>query len=442
MFKKSSTQTKEPPVSVKNIKKAKKKNKPAKVRGLSDVLPRDEEMWKFLWNAIHTLSELHDYHLIETPPLELERFVMPVFSKMSDAPNPLCSVKLPNGESATLSPVPELGVIRSYCDEHLGYYASPLKVFHKGPVFRHVKGGKEISEFYEYGFEIVGESNDPIYDGQLILTALDFVKILKIKGVALKVSSLGCKSCRGTFRDNAKSYYNSHKAKLCSSCSEMLETGGPLQRFLCEEEKCKLIHSESPTILDYMCHGCNNHFKTVLEILEENEVAYEPDPRLTRAFPFYNRTVFEIWAQGNILGVGGRYDYLSEMMRARSVPGAGVSFFVDSLFAEIKSQQISTVFGKTKPKTFFIAVGEQARRGSLKIINDLRMHGMPVIESLGKKSLKAQLKAAEKSGAKFALILGQREVFEGTVIFRDLITGAQETLVAKSVVEEIKKRCK
>ncbi len=421
---------------------SKKKNDAVKVRGLRDALPRDEEMWKVLWNAVHTISELHDYHFIDTPFLEPERFVAPAFLKITDGPSPLCSIKLPSGELAAFTPSPEIGIMRSYSDEHLGYFASPLKVFHSGRVIHYEEGKRELEESHVCGFDIVGESSDPIYDAQLILTALDFVKILKFKRVVLKVSTLGCKACRAAYREKAKTYYASRKSRLCPSCSEKLEAHGPLARFSCDEEGCKEMRAGSPTILDYMCHSCNNHFKTVLEILEENDVAYEPDPTLTRSFPFYNRTVFEIRAGERVLGSGGRYDYLSEMMFGKSIPGAGVSFLTDALFEEIRSEGISTSLGREKPKIFFIAVGEQARRGSLKIINDLRMHGVPVMESLGKKFLKAQLKVAEKSGAKAALILGQREVFEGTVIFRDLALGAQETFLSKSVVEEIKKRCK
>jgi len=427
-------------LSVKRIA-SKNKNEPKKIHGMRDILPHDEELWKFLWSSIHTLTDLHDYRFIETPPLELESIVSPVFAGVSDASNPLCSCVLSNGESAALTVVPEIGIMRSYCEGHLGHFASPLKVFHEGPVFRRIQNEKNsIRELYECGFEIIGESSDDIYDGQLILTALDFVKILKIKNVILTVSTLGCKVCRATFREKTRLYYSGRKEKLCDTCARLLEKNGPFERFSCENEICKDIHARSPIILDYMCHSCNNHFKTVLELLEESEVLYEPDPRLSRSFQFYNRTVFELRVGKNVLCIGGRYDYLAEMMFGRSVPGAGVSFSVENLFSEMKTQQTPLFFPKTKSKIFFIAVGEQARKGSLKIINDLRMHTIPVIESLGKKSLVAQLKAAGKANAKIALIFGQRESFEGTVIFRDLTSGAQETFLAKSVVEEIKKR--
>lgn len=425
--------------TTKQAAKGSQKSPGSKVLGAYDVLPREEDFVRAVAAARTTVSELHDYHLLETPIVESESLAMKGYAKCTDGAFPWI-LKQKSGDGIAVGLSSEFGAVRAYCDEHLAHYASPLKIHCAAQVFT-TSGPKLLpTQAHEVSFHVIGDS-DPIYDCQSIIAGLDFIKALKIKDTVLKVSTYGCRGCRGVFKEKTKTYYAGKRSKLCASCVKGLEHQAP---YACESGKsdCTAIHEEAPLILDSLCHSCNNHFKTVLELLEDNGVAYEPDPRLSRTVPYGNRTVFEIrGASGKTLAVGGRYDYLAEMLFNRSVAAVGVSIKIPEIAVAVREQKIS-FREKRRPRVFFVAVGDQAKRASLRPINHLRTHGIPVVESLGKKSLKAQLKVAEKCEATIALIFGQREVFEGSIILRDLRSSAQETIVLDRLVDEVKRRLK
>jgi histidyl-tRNA synthetase len=201
------------------------------------------------------------------------------------------------------------------------------------------------------------------------------------------------------------------------------------------------LRTEAPIILDYLCQGCNTHFKSVLELVEENGIAYEPDPFLVRGLDYYNRTVFEVWSPNGTgaLAGGGRYDYLGEILAGRLIPAVGSAIGIERVIAFLKSS-MPTPPRKGVSHVFFAAVGDQAKKASLKRMEELRRAGVPVVEALGKRSLKGQLKVADRLKVPLAFIFGQKEVFEGSIIMRDMVTGAQETLLLDKFVEVVKKR--
>ncbi|MDI6734277.1 MAG: histidine--tRNA ligase [Patescibacteria group bacterium] len=413
------------------------------VKGMPDILPKDESWWKWIIQTGQLVSELHDFHFIETPILEpAALFESAVGTSTDIIEKEMYAFKTKGGDRVALRPEGTAPVVRSYIEHHLGYFASPLKVFYYGPMFRYDRpqAGRE-RQFHQFGFEILSD-NDPIYDGETILVVLDFLKSLKFKNLSIKINTIGCKVCRSNYKEKIKSYYQSVKAKLCRDCERRLEKN-PLRILDCKNENCISLRSNAPIFLDYLCQNCNNHFKTVLELIEDNNVPYEPDPYLVRGLDYYNRTVFEIFSSDFkwALAGGGRYDYLSEMLGGRSIPGVGVALGIERLIEALKLQQI-TPHLKSKPSLFFAAVGDQAKKSSLRLINELRLNGIVVVEALGKKSLRAQMKIADRFKMPLALIFGQKEVFEKTVIMRDMGTGAQENIVLSKLVEEVKKRIK
>ncbi|MDO8557260.1 MAG: ATP phosphoribosyltransferase regulatory subunit [Candidatus Jorgensenbacteria bacterium] len=412
-----------------------------RVAGTVSVLPPDEAAWKFLWNAQEATAELHDYHVIETPFFESANLV--VGSMRGGDEDAVCVLKPAGGGSdIALRVSQEIGIVRSYSEERLGRFAQPLKVYSRGTIFSCEKQGNKsaLRETYELGFNIVGD-NDPIYDGQVITTAISYVKALKLKTASLRVNTLGCKACRAVYREKLRGYYGGKKSKICDLCTVSFDRG-MFEGLACKSPKCAPVHEEAPLILDNLCHNCNNHFKAVLELLEDNGIAYEPQPRLSRALPYYTRTVFELRGAGNrLIAQGGRYDYLSEMLFSRTVPGVGVSFNAKNIIELLAEEKIQ-IREKRRPFVFFVAVGDQAKKASLRFMSEIRSHGFPVVESIGKKALQAQLRTAERCGAAVALIFGQREVFEGTIIIRDLRSGAQETIILTKLIDEVRKRLK
>jgi histidyl-tRNA synthetase len=413
------------------------------VKGMSDILPKDAPWWTAVLNAGRTVSEMHDFHFIETPILEdATLFEVGIGNTTDIIEKQMYVFKTRGDDRVALRPEGTASVVRSYLEHHLGYFASPLKVFYHGPMFRYERpqAGRG-RQFHQWGFEVLGD-NDPVYDGEIILATLDFLRTLKIKDLTLKINTIGCRVCRPNYREKLKNYYASNKSKLCRDCERRLEKN-PLRLLDCEEPECVALKSGAPIILDYLCQNCNNHFKTVLELVEDNGIAYEPNPYLVRGLDYYNRTVFEIYSSvwKSALAGGGRYDYLSEMISGRNVPGVGAAIGLERIIEVMKVQEIVPQF-RTKPKVFFAAVGDQARKSSLRLMSRLRTGGIGVQEAIGKKSLKSQMKIADKVGAPLALLFGQKEVFEGTILVRDMKTGAQEIIVVDKLVEEVKKRLK
>jgi histidyl-tRNA synthetase len=330
--------------------------------------------------------------------------------------------------------------MRSYFENHLGYYASPVKVFYYGPMFRYERPqAGRYRQFHQWGFEIIGDA-DPFYDTEIILVCLDFLSNLGVKDMCLAINTVGCRVCRPNYRKKLLQFFKSRKKDLCADCERRYEKN-PLRLLDCKEESCVAIKKQAPVILDCLCQNCNAHFKGVLELIEECGIDYTPDPYLVRGLDYYSRTVFEIFGQNDsqALAGGGRYDYLSEIIAQRVVPAVGGAFGIERVIEYLNNCSIS-VKAKKKPAVFFIAIGNQAKKSSAAIINKMRQAGIKTLESIGRQSLKAQLKMADKTSSVLALIYGQKESFEKSIIIRDMKSGVQETVLIDKVIDEIKRR--
>ncbi len=422
----------------------KKKGKREKEDTLSpknvlDILPKDGDLWKEIGRAMFGVAELHNFHFMETPVIERAEFFETKQNKEFPFKKHLYIVK-GKGERLALRPNYILPFLRSYIDHHLGYFASPLKVFSYGQIFsiKH-SNEQEKNVSREWVFHVIGD-NDPIYDVEIIHATLEVVKALKIKDASLLININGCRTCRGAYREKIKSFTGSKKGEMCSHCAHLCEKD-PFAFFDCVSEKCAVVKKDAPTVLDYLCQSCNNYFKNLLELIEDNGILYELTPSLIRKSEGSNRLAFSVRSLGIELAMGGRHDYISEMAFKRQIAAVGVSFFVDRIIQAIQLQG-NQILTKQKPKVFFIVVGDQAKKASVRLMHILRSSGVITMEALGKKSLKMQLKAAEKAKAPVAVLLGQKEVFEETAIIRDMDTGAQETVTFAGLVEGVKKKLK
>lgn len=411
------------------------------VKGMADILPKDQVWWRAFEKTAENVAELYDFYNIETPILENAVLFEEGVGEATDVvEKQMYTFKTRGGDRLTLRPENTAGVMRAYLQHQLGYFSSPLKVSYYGPMFRYEKPQfGRARQFHQWGLEVIGDA-DPVYDVELILAALEFFRELKInKDVQLKINTIGCRVCRSNYRQKLKDYYRTHKSKTCADCQRRYDKN--IFRLLdCKNDECKSFKEKAPIILDYLCQNCNNHFKGVLEIIEDNALVYEVNPHLVRGLDYYNRTVFEFsHSLGFEVGGGGRYDYLSERIGGRAVPAVGFAIGAERVIEAMKSKNIIPVL-KAKPKVFVAAVGDQAKKSSLKLMVQLRQNGLAVAEALGKKSLNLQLKAADKAKAVLTFIFGQKELFEGSIIIRNMETGEQETVRSDKIVEEAKKR--
>jgi histidyl-tRNA synthetase len=338
------------------------------------------------------------------------------------------------------------GMSRAYMEHGLSRLGQPQKLFTIGSVFRHDRPQLgRLRQFSQIDFEILGGVNDPIYDAEIILVAIELVKSVKIKDFALKVNSIGCRICRPIYKKQLFNYYKNHEDTLCEDCKRRLKTN-PLRLLDCKHDHCMSLKEKAPNFLDKLCVTCSTHFKAVLEYLEEAGVSYELDHRLVRGLDYYSRTVFEIYAGGKeadigAVAAGGRYDYLMETIGGHLTPAMGFASGVERIIAVLKAREVAMPPRKDK-RVFVVHAGELAKQKAFALLKRLRDEGILVSEALAKESLGAQLKQADKEGVGLALILGQKEIYEGTVILRDLINGLQEAVPNDKLIAEIKKRLK
>ncbi len=389
-------------------------------------------------------------------------------------------VKTKGGDRLVLRPEGTAPVVRAYIQHGLSKMSQPLRLFYIGPMFRHEQPQSgRFRQHHQVGFEILGGNNDPIYDIFTILAPFRLLEELKIKNLMIQINSIGCKNCRSAYSKKIQEYYKGKQDKICKDCKKRLAIR-PLRLLDCKNEKCAEIKIEAPIIIDKICANCKNHLKSILEHLDELSLPYSINPYLVRGLDYYNGMVFEIFSEtkkeinvdllrqssseasnnGNssdknngqnkeskektlnfTLASGGRYDGLAEMLGGPKISAVGGSVGIERAIEAMKFYGVSGVL-KNEVKVFLIHIGEEAKKKNVFISEELRKAGIKTVEYFGKDSLKFQLRAADKGNASLTLIIGQKEVFEESVIIRNMKTGVQEAVPLKRVGEEVKKRIK
>ncbi|HTY39807.1 MAG TPA: histidine--tRNA ligase [Candidatus Paceibacterota bacterium] len=414
-------------------------------RGMHDVLPGDQIWWEHIGRAARELADFYNFGRIDTPILEYATLFRKGIGEETDIiDKEMYILKTKGGDVLALRPEGTAPVARAYLQNHLSRGPQPQKLWYEGPMFRHEnpQAGR-LRQFTQIGFEVIGGTNDPIYDAQIIIVFQRLLEELKIKNVNLKINSIGCRVCRPLYKRQLQNAYRPFEKKICKDCQGRLKTN-PLRLLDCKKPECQEAKSKAPNFLDKLCVTCNHHLQGVLEYLEELQIPYGIDNQLVRGLDYYSRTVFEFYVDGpgsevGALPGGGRYDYLMELLGGRLTPAVGGAVSYERLIPVLKAQQIAPP-ARSPKKVFMIHVGELAKKKSVRIIEELRAAGISVAEALGRDSLKAQLKQADKDGIELALIFGQKEIFEESIIVRNLKSSLQESVPLSKLIEEIKKR--
>lgn len=432
----------------KNLSKEEKKGKMLfqSPKGMRDILPSEQSWWDKLRKVSQEMANFYNFLRIDTPILEsVEIFERGTGMTSDIVEKEMFTLRTRGGDRLCLRPENTPGIVRAYLEHGLSRLSQPLKLYYFGPFFRYQQPQfGRYRQFHQIGFEILGGEDDAVYDAQVILTSYRLIEELKIKNAVVQINSLGCKNCRTIYRRKLQDYYRKLSNKICKDCRRRLSLN-PLRLLDCKNEDCQAIKSRAPIMLDYLCQPCRSHFRSVLEYLDDLNIPYTLNSYLVRGLDYYNRTVFEIFSEGYAIALagGGRYDYLGEMIGARksSLPAIGCALGAEAIIEIMKAQEIGGL-PRVKAKVFLVQIGKPAKKMALCLIEAFRSAGIKIIESLGKDSLKSQLKLADKEGVEMALILGQREVFEESIIIRDMKSGVQETVPISKVVEEVKRRLK
>ena len=409
-------------------------------KGMHDHLPFEQPLWARVSRTIREVAEFYNFLRIDTPIVERRALFERSLGETAEVVEKQMFALRGADDGLTLRPEGTAPVARAYIEHGLSHLAQPLRLYYEGPMFRHEspQAGR-LRQFHQAGFEILSSENDPLYDAQIIVAAFRILEDLKIKNTTILINSIGCRVCRPTFVRRLKDYYRGKK-NICGDCKRRL-TQNPLRLLDCKNEECAAIKKEAPTPLDSLCAHCKGHFKEVIELLDDVGLPYALDHHLVRGLDYYTKTVFEITTEGYgpSLAGGGKSDYLVGILGGKETPAIGVALGLERIIEVIKTRALAVV-PKIKPKIFLIHIGELARHRCLVLIEEFRTTGIGVLESLGKESLQAQLKAADKAASPFTLIMGQKEVYEESIIIRDMKTGAQETVPLKKIVTVIKKK--
>lgn len=416
------------------------------VKGMRDILPSEQVYWDCIEDAIKQVAKDFDFSRIRTPALEkTELFVRSVGKQTDLVQKEMYSFKTKGGDALTLKPENTASVMRSYIENGMKVWLQPVKLFYFEPFFRHERPQHmRWRQFHQVGFETIGLGGSAI-DAELIYIAHTLLAKLGLRDYEFQVNTLGDENCQGPYLSALREYLKANKKALCVTCvSRMVKR--PLNVFDCKEEKCQRVARMAPKIIESLCDECREHFKEVLELLDELEVPYALNPFIVRGLEYYTRTIFEIWAirdnqldSHTALGGGGRYDGLAKQLGAEPTPGSGFGIGVERIIESLKERAL--LQSPAEAKSVFLAqLGFQAKKRAMKLFSEFLAEGIRVHASFARDSLSSQLRTADKVGAEYSVILGEKELYDKSVILRDMKTGNQETLEMKDLIPELKNR--
>lgn len=397
-------------------------------RGTKDILPGESEKWQYLEQKISEVCKKFGYREIRVPTFEhTELFERGVGDTSDVVQKEMYTFNDKGGRSITLRPEGTASVTRAVLENGLYGGALPIKMSYFVNCFRYEKPqAGRLREFHQFGIELFGAS-DPSADVEIILLAAAVFEALGIKHLALKLNSIGCPTCRKAYTDALRAYFGANTDKLCETCNGRLEKN-PMRILDCKSPVCKELAADAPKIIDYLCDDCHAHFERVKSQLTAAGLSYEIDPFIVRGLDYYSRTVFEfvsenIGAQGTVCG-GGRYDGLAEELGGSPLPGLGFAMGMERLMLTLAAEgvELPEVEG---PDLYIAPMGEKAAEAAVPLAATLRRLGVSVETDLMARGLKAQMKYADKRGAKFTLVLGDNEIEASSARVKCMESGEQ-----------------
>lgn len=429
----------------KSAQDGKKMKTPELLRGFRDILPDEQVYWDMLRDKAREMSEAYSYQRIDLPVIEREELFRRTIGKQTDiVEKEMYAFEDRGGDKVALRPEFTASAVRAYISHGMLDRPQPVKFFYTGPVFRYDRPqAGRFRQHHQVGFEAIG-SPEAIMDAQLIVMAYNLLKELGIP-TTVRINSIGTPESRREYEVELTSYYRSKRANLCEDCKRRLQKN-PLRLLDCKDEGCQPIKAEAPQMINFLDEASKEHFMRVFEFLDEAEVPYQLDPYLVRGLDYYTKTVFELWMTDETgqrasyaLGGGGRYDGLVEMLGGREgTPACGFAIGMERVVSTMRELQV--IPKMRQPHLFFAQLGDAARRQGIRIFEDFRKANIFTVEAFGKGSLKAQLEMANKLGVFYSLILGQKEVIDGTIIIRDMESGAQEIVDIKKILSIMQKK--
>ena len=398
------------------------------------MLPKEVHKNQYIEATALDVAEKYGYKEIRTPVFEhTELFQRGVGDTTDVVQKEMYSFDDKGGRNITLRPEGTAGAARAFLENGLSNEALPQKVCYITSCYRYEKPqAGRLREFHQFGVECFG-SQSPLADAEIISLAKSIFDNLGVKDISLEINSIGCPECRAKYHEALKEYFRAKQDELCDSCRDRLERN-PMRILDCKSPVCSKIAEDAPVVLDYLCDACKEHFEQVQKYLKAENIDFIVNPKIVRGLDYYTKTVFEfvsnsIGAQGTVCG-GGRYDGLIEELGGQHTPSLGFGMGLERLMLLMETQGCDFP-ESSKPDLFIVSMGEKATLKAVEIAKDMREEGFSCLYDINGRGLRAQMKYADKLGAKFTVVLGDNEVSEGIAKLKNMQTG-EETEIALS----------
>ena len=410
-------------------------------KGTKDMLPRDAAAWHYVEQKARETAALFSFREIRTPMFEhTELFTRGVGETTDIVTKEMYTFEDKGGRSMTLRPEGTAGVARAFIENGLGQDVMPMKAYYLASVFRYERPQSgRLREHHQFGVELYGSSS-PYADAEVISLAHTFLSSVGIGGLTLHLNSIGCKECRPRFNAALRGYIGDNLDPMCGKCRERFDKN-PLRILDCKEEKCREIVKAAPSITDFLCDDCRAHFEQLQGILERQGVPFVVDPSVVRGLDYYTRTVFEfvsedIGAQGTVCG-GGRYDGLVEEVGGKSTPAVGFGLGLERLLLVLQNTGRLDA-PRERADVYLAPLGERAAGEVPAIAAGLRRAGVSADYDMMGRGVKAQMKYADKSGARFVVVIGDNELESGAAVLKNMDTGEERSVALGDIAGALK----
>lgn len=414
-------------------------------RGVNDILPSDSLKWQFIRRQAEEAFAKFNYEELMIPIFEYTELFQRGIGETTDVVEKEMYTFLDKGgRSITLRPEGTASVMRSFIEHKIYGQIQPTKYFYFGPMFRYERPqAGRYRQFYQLGAEALGVDN-PLIDAEVIALGLHLLDALGVREHQLYLNSIGCFQCRSAYRDLLQQFFAPHLNHLCADCQRRHEKN-PLRILDCKNLTCQSYLEGAPAILDHLCANCATDFSKVCSYLDLLEIDYTIDPGIVRGLDYYTKTSFEIkyaglGAQDTLIG-GGRYDGLGQEIGGKDVPGIGFAMGIERLLLAMEDQLDRWPVERTTD-LFIISIGEEATSAAFKYLHQLRNTGLKAgMDYLGR-SVKGQMKMADRQRARYSIILGDSELAKGLATIKDMQTGDQEEIALNDLIEAMEKKVK
>ena len=398
------------------------------IKGMNDILPTEMEAWHFLENQVREVFHSFGFKEIRVPALEkTELFCRSIGDDTDIVEKEMYTFLDKSGHSLTLRPEGTASVMRSYIEHKLYAQNQVERLYYVGPMFRYERPQKgRYRQFHQIGAEIIGE-NSPLADVQLLNMLCRYFERIGITDATLQLNSLGCPDCRPGYRQTLIDFISSRLDGLCTDCRRRYQHN-PLRVLDCKIEECRRACQDAPSVLDHLCADCSGHFATVRRLLTELAIPFEVNNRMVRGLDYYTRTTFEmvsgrLGAQ-NAVAAGGRYDGLVASLGGPAVSGIGFAIGMERLILMLDESTLPV----SRPDLFLVTLGEKALDRGFSLLSRMQREGLYAEMDFSGKSLKAQMRRADKLQARVVLILGEDELTRNQIQIRDMDRGSQDTI--------------